>query len=112
MSVAAASHAWTNILSGAMLSDSCYVIITGFFNYDNTPDVEAIKITADGIEYPVIDLQETYGWDVATAYFSHPIIVRPEKQITISACARTQGVKYFGFLGWTVAKRSYLIARI
>jgi len=111
-SIAAAAHVYTNILSGAMISDSCYVIITGFFNYDGTPDVECIKISADGIEYPIINLEEMYGWDEATAYFSHPIIVRPEKTMTIAACARTAGVKYFGLLGWVVAKRSYLIATL
>ncbi len=112
LSVAAGSHAYTNVVSGAMVSDSCYLILTGFFNYDANGDIECIKITADGIEYPIINLEEMYGWDEATAYFSHPIIVRPEKTITIAACARTPGVKYFGLLGWIIAKRSYLIAAL
>jgi hypothetical protein len=106
------AETWQVILSGSLLSDSCYVIITGFFNYDAAPDVDAIKITADGIEYPVIDIQEMYGWDVATAYFSHPIVVRPEKVITIRARAKSAGQKNFGFLGYTIAKRSYLIGTI
>lgn len=112
LSIAAASHAWTNIISGAMVSDSCYLVLTGFFNLDGAPDIDAIKISADGIEYPIIDLQEMYGWDVANAYFTHPIIIRPEKTFTVAACARLAGVKRFGFLGYTIAKRSYLIAQL
>ena len=106
------ANAWTNVISQSVMSDSAYVILTGFFNYDGVPDVDAIKITADGIEYPVIDIQEMYGWDVATAYFSHPIIVRPEKMITIAMRARSATQKQFGFLGYTVAKRSYLIGLV
>lgn len=108
----AVASAWGNVISGAQLSDSSYLIITGFFNLDAVPDVEAIKITADGIEYVIMDLQEAYGWDIATAYFSHPIIIRPQKTFTIAMRARTAGTKYFGFLGYTIAKRSYLIGAI
>lgn len=107
MSVATAS-AWETYIT-LTLSDSCYVVITGIFNYDATPDVEAIKFNADGVEYPLIQIDEMYGWDVAVAYFSHPIVIRPEKQLTIKAKARTAGFKNFGFIGYTVAKRSYLI---
>lgn len=106
------ANTWETMIANATLSDSAYVILTGFFNYDANPDVDAIKITADGIEYPVIDIQEMYGWDVATAYFSHPIIVRPEKLISIRGRARTASQKNFGFLGYTIAKRSYLIGTI
>lgn len=108
----ATAETWQMIVSQCILSDSAYVIITGMYNYDTNPDLEALKITADGIEYPVIDITEMYGWDVATAYFSHPIIVRPEKMISIEAKARTAGQKNFGFMGYTVAKRSYLIGKI
>jgi len=101
--------AWTSVINNAILSDSCYVIITGFFNYDSNPDVEALQITADGIVYPVIDIQEMYGWDFATAYFSHPIVIRPEKMITLSIRTTAPGLKHFGLLGFTIGKRSYLI---
>lgn len=106
------AETWQVIVSGCTLSDSAYVILTGFFNYDDEPDVEAIKITADGVEYAVMDLTEVYGWDVATVYWSHPLIIRPEKMVTIEAKARTAGQKQFGFIGYTVAKRSYLIGKV
>jgi hypothetical protein len=108
----AAAETWQMIVSQCILSDSAYVILTGFYNLDTNPDVEAIKITADGIEYAVMDLTEAYTWDVAGAYMSHPIIIRPEKMITIEAKARTAGQKNFGFMGYTIAKRSYLIGKI
>lgn len=106
------AETWSVILSQCILSDSAYVILTGIYNFDANPDLEALKITADGIEYPVIDVTEMYGWDVATAYFSHPIIIRPEKMVTIEAKARLAGQKNFGFMGFCVAKRSYLIGKI
>lgn len=106
------TSAWNSWISAGVLSDSCYVIITGFFNYDANPDVEALKVTADGIEYATMDIQEVYGWDIATAYFSHPIVVRPGKTITIQARARLAGQKAFGLLGYTLAKRSYLIGTL
>lgn len=109
---AAAAETWGTVISGATLSDSAYVVLTGLFNYDGNPDVEALKITADGIEYPVMDIIEMYGWDTAIAYLSHPIVVRPEKKITIEWKCRTAGVKNFGFLGYTIAKRSYLIGKL
>lgn len=104
-----AARTWVTYID-AILSDSCYVIITGVFEFDPTPDVTAIKMVADGVEYPIIDLQETFGWDVATAYFSHPVVVRPEKRISIKLKAETTGQKIFGFLGYVVARRSYLIS--
>ena len=103
---------WETWVSSGILSDSCYIVITGIFNYDAAPDVDVIKITADGVEYPLIDLQELYGWDIAVAYFSHPIIVRPEKKIHITAKAQTAGQKKIGLIGYTIAKRSYLIGQI
>jgi len=107
-----AASTWQYFISSGVLSDSCYIVITGFFNYDTTPDIDAIKINADGIEYTICDLDEAYGWDVATAYFSHPIVVRPQKLISIRCRARTAGQKQFGLLGFTIAKRSYLITEI
>lgn len=110
-SVATAS-AWETYINDITLSNASYAVLVGVFNLDATPDVEAIKIKADGVEYPVIDLNEMYGWDVAVAYFSHPIIVRPEKKIAIKCKARTVGRKNIGFIGYVIAKRSYLIGEL
>ena len=71
-----------------------------------------MQFTADGVVYPPLDLQEMYGWDVATAYFSHPIIVRPEKTITMAIKAKNQGTKNFGLMGYCIAKRTYLIGQL
>ena len=110
-SISAAST-WESIISNGTLSDSAYAVITGLFNYDTTPDIRKMKITADGIEYPITPLDEMYGWDIASAYISHPVIVRPEKAITIEVKADNSGLKSFGFLGYTIAKRSYLIGKL
>lgn len=115
------SYGWTQSVNVAsawetyfdtIISDSCYLVITGFFNFDIAPDTEAIKIIAEGVEYPVYDVQEIYGWDIAVAYFSHPIVVRPEKSIRILSKSRTVGRKKIGFIGYTLGKRSYLIGAL
>jgi hypothetical protein len=100
---------WESMFSKCTMSDASYVIITGCYNLDANADVEALKIVADGVEYPVFDIREMYSWDVASAYFSHPIIVRPEKVLTVKSKCRNLGTKEFGFLGYAIAKRSYLI---
>jgi len=106
------ASAWETYINDVTLSKATYVVICGVYNLDAAPDVEAMKINADGIEYPVIDLNEIYGWDVAVAYFSHPIIVRPEKKLGIKLKARTVGRKNIGFIGYTVGTRSYLIGEL
>lgn len=105
------ARTWQNVIS-ATLTDNLYVVITGFFNLDANPDMTHMQIIADGVEYPVMNIEESYGWDVATAYFAHPVIVRPEKKILIYVRAETAGDKRFGLLGYTVAKRSYLLNRV
>ena len=103
---------WQTWISAGVLSDSCYIVITGIYNYDTNHSLEAIKINADGIEYPVNNIEEMFGWDIGTAFFSHPIVVRPEKTITISAKTRLTGQHDIGLLGYTIAKRSYLITTL
>lgn len=105
------ARTWINMFSD-VICDDIYVILTGVFNYDATPDVTHMKITADGIEYPVMSFDEMYGWDVAVAYFSHPIIVRPEKKMVINMYANTAGQKNFGFLGYTIGKRARLLTQM
>lgn len=105
------ARTWTLVFT-SILTDTTYVILTGFFNYDADPDVTGMQIVADGVDYPVMNLEEAYGWDEATAYFGHPVIVRPEKKVNIYVKARSAGQNRFGFLGYAVAKRSYLISRI
>jgi hypothetical protein len=108
-----ATSTWQTWISAGVLSDSVYGIITGFFNYDTAPDIDVIKFVADGIEYATYDLQEAWGWDVATAFFSHPIVIRPEKMLTIRVkSSGGAGIKRMGLLGYALAKRSYLIGEL
>jgi hypothetical protein len=105
------ARTWSQVMSDT-ITDSAYPIICGIFNLDAAPDVTHLQIIADGVTYPSLQVEEIYGWDVATAYFSHPIIVRPEKNFQVKARAETAGQKQFGLLGWTIAKRGYLINTI
>jgi hypothetical protein len=94
------------------LSDSCYIVLTGIFCLDANPDVEMIKIVADGVEYPVMDITEMYSWDQASANFAHPVVVSPEKNLKIKWKGPTARQSKIGFLGYCVATRSYLIGEV
>lgn len=102
---------WEAVWSNTISQDA-YLIITGVFNYDNAPDVTTIQFVAEGIEYLPLNLEEIYGWDVAVANFSHPVIVRPQKKLIVYARADSAGQKAFGLIGYTLGKRGYLINRV
>jgi len=104
------ARTWTNVISNT-LTNTTYCVITGFWNMDSDPDVTDVQIIADGVDYSTSNIQEAYTWDVASAYFAHAIVVRPEKKILIYVKANSTGLKNFGFLGYTIAKRSKLIER-
>lgn len=103
---------WQTWISAGTISQMAYVVITGIYNYDTNHSLEAIKFTADGVEYPVNNIEEMFGWYIGSVHFSHPIVVRPEKSVTISVRTRNTGQHDIGLLGYTIAKRSYLIATL
>lgn len=114
----AATHYWSYSIATAatwetwidvVLSDSCYVVVTGIFSLDATPNVTMVKFEIDGKEYPVNNIEEIYALDVARVYFNVPIAVRPEKRMTIKIIGKAAGTGSLGLLGYAIAKRSYLI---
>jgi hypothetical protein len=102
---------WECILSHTVSQDA-YLILTGIFNYDANPDMTDLQIVAEGVEYMPWHIEEMYGWDVAVAYLSHPVVVRPQKKVLVYARAESAGQKSFGFIGYTLGKRGYLINRV
>jgi hypothetical protein len=106
-SIAAAStwQDWINIST----SEDCYIIVTGIFCLDATPNVTAIRPYIDGEDMPVIDIEQLYSWDEAKGWFSKPFAVKPQKSFKLRIVGKTAGVAKIGLLGYVVAKRGYLI---
>ena len=91
------------------VSDDCYLIITGVQVLDATPNVTAIRPYVDGEDFPVIHIEQIYAWDEAKGWFSKPFAIKPGKSFKMRVVAKNSGVANIGLLGYTVAKRGYLI---
>lgn len=96
--------AW-NVLT----DEKAYIIVTGIFCLDATPNITQIRPHVDGEDFPVVDIEDMYGWDVAAAYFSKPFAVKPEKTFKMRVVGKAAGMAKFGFIGYVVAKRGYMI---
>jgi len=107
-SIAAAStwQDWFSITT----SEVCYLIVTGIQVLDATPNVTAIRPYVDGDDLPVIHIEQIYAWDEGKGWFSKPFAVKPEKAFKMRIVAKNSGIAKIGLLGYTVAKRSYLIS--
>jgi len=108
---------WINVT----VDEDSYLIITGIFSLEATGAVTEIAATANGVDLPPINIEELYGWDLASAYFTKPFVVKPKSQLKIQlygstasvyGAALNQATKIkIGLLGYCVGKRAYLIKR-
>jgi hypothetical protein len=106
-SIAAAStwQDWFDVTT----TEVAYLIITGVFCMDATPNITHIRPHVDGVDFPVINIEQIYTWDEAKGWFSKPFAVRPQKSFKMRIVGKTAGISKIGLLGYTVAKRSHLI---
>ena len=98
---------WINLT----VDDRAYLVITGIFNLDPTPQISQLRFKANGEDLPSMSIEELYGWDLARGYLSKPFFVRPENNLTVRYVGRNTraSVERMGLLGYCIAKRSYLI---
>ncbi len=108
-SIAAASlwQDWLNIT----IDSRIYTAVTGIFYPENAPIIEAIRVRANGIDLPVIQIEELQTYDVSFAFLERPFAVRAAQNLTLRvvASAAKAAVEHIGLLGYTVAKKAYLI---
>lgn len=90
-------------------SETAYLIVTGVFCLDATPNITEIRPYVDGDDFPVINVEQMYAWDIARAYFTKPFAIKPQKKFKMRVVGKTAGQANFGLIGYAVAKRSYLI---
>ena len=109
-SIASASvwQDWLNIA----LDNRLYITVSGFFYPENAPIIEVLRPRANGIDLPAIGIEELQTYDVSFAFFERPFGVRAAQNFTmrVVASAAKSAVEHIGLLGYTVAKKAYLIS--
>lgn len=91
------------------LGDLEYVLVTGVFNLTVDPSTTQLFPKANGQDLPIMSIEDLYALDVSRGWFNEPFVIRPNNNITIQAVGRAAQTERLGLMGYTVAKRSFLI---
>ncbi len=111
--IASSWNDWINV----SLNKDTYVITTGLFNLEpvTTADLTELNPLANGVNLPVVNVEQLYALDVARAWFTKPFTTTPSSTLQIQAYAKAggsnQGSNRIGLLGHTVAKRYQLVTK-
>jgi hypothetical protein len=99
---------WLNIT----LDTRLYIANTGIFYPENAPIIEVIRPKANGIDLPALQIEELQTYDVSFAFYERPFGVRAAQNFTmrVVASASKGAVEHIGLLGYTIAKKAYLIS--
>lgn len=94
------------------LTDQAYVMITGVFDLESPPEVTEIGPSANGLDLPTVNIEQMHALDVSRAWFEKPFAARPNNNLKTQVVARVGiGTERIGYIGYLMAKRSYLIQR-
>ena len=104
--ITAAYADWIN----TTISDNAYLVITGLFNNTVMPQTSELAPSANGNDLPRINIEQMYTFEEAKAWFPKPFVVKASGVLKIQAVAAQAQTERIGLMGYTVAKRSYLIA--
>lgn len=93
------------------IDDRLYIIVTGFFNLDPDPQITSLKFSAQGKELTWLNIEHMYGWDLARAYLSKPLVISPGRPFKVEIVGRNAKPipERIGLLGYRVAKAEYII---
>lgn len=105
MSVTTSFADWIN----HTLGPDEYAIVTGVFNLTVDPSTSQLFPKANGQDMPIMQIEDMYAEDVTRGWFPEPFVVRPNNNITIQAVGRVAQTERLGLLGYTLARRSFLI---
>jgi len=102
-------NTWTQWCNAKMNKDS-FVIVTGIFNKEASPQVTQMYTQANGQDLPIVSVEELDTLDVARAWFPQPFYVKPDNKLVIQLYNKGSAKReQFGLLGYVVAKRAVLI---
>jgi hypothetical protein len=107
VTTASAWEEWINL----NIDNRIYVVITGVWYADANFNVKAIRFKANGEDCPVMDIEEMQTYDIPFMWLEKPIAVKPGNNVTVryAALAVAAAPVNIGLLGYTLAKRAYLI---
>lgn len=103
------ANTWQNWINTPIDKDA-FVLCCGVFN--NTvanPATNEIDITSNGITLPVINVDHMYSYQEPKMYFSKPVGTRSSAYLKIRCVARTAQNERLGLIGYTIAKKSFVI---
>lgn len=108
----AAASTWYSSINNVTTSERAYLVLEGVFSRAADPQVTEIQFVINSEEHPVLNIEEMYTFDLAEAWFSKPVWLKPQTNLTIRSIANN-AVTYeqLGFLGRTIAKKPYLVSR-
>jgi hypothetical protein len=103
---------WKTWIDVTMDQDQ-YLVVTGVFYNEADPLITELHPIANGVDLPVINIEQAFNETTGKIYFSKPFIVKPRNKLTIKAYARlgagTTVSQRIGLMGYCIAKRPRLI---
>ncbi len=104
---------WKDWINQTMDEDQ-YLVVTGIFYNEADPLITELHPIANGVELPVINIEQMFSLDVGRIYFTKPFIVKPKNTLNIKVYAKTGAgttvSQKIGLLGYCIAKRPRLIS--
>lgn len=102
---------WINVT----LDKDLYIVVTGIFDLEATPNVTEVAPSANGLDLPVVNVEQSFGLQEARVWFPKPFVVKPDNVLRIQLYGRTATPattsERIGLMGYAIAKRSKLITR-
>lgn len=106
--VIAAANTWQN-WTNVEINEDIYIIHAGVFNNTINPSLSELAFKANGIDLPIQNMQQMYGFERSLAYWSEPFIVSPKNNLTARIYGSAAQTELAGFLGFAIAKRARII---
>lgn len=104
------ANTFANWISTAIDKDA-YVIATGIMNLTVDPHIVELQPTLNGNALPVIHVESMYAFEEPLAYFRKPFAVKSGATMKIEYTGTVAQTELLGLLGFTVAKKSFLITQ-
>lgn len=100
---------WINVA----VDKSLYLVVTGIFDLESSPGVTEMAVSANGLDLPVVNIEQMFALAEARAWFPKPFVVKPDNQLVIQLYAKsnwgTTASERIGLMGYAIGKRSRLI---
>jgi hypothetical protein len=99
------------------LDEDVFIIIEGVFSTAEVPTIREHQLELSGVRLPTLNIEEIYnnGQDLVRGFFEVPAVLSPKSQFhnwVRQGPIAAEVDEGFGYLGETIAKRSYSIRQV